>query len=76
MEWVEFSSLVVLGAILCVGVALRIVRKRPPGPGEQELDRELTRYVSAECKRQPPPTPQKGDDQCCQSTHSSSHQAH
>lgn len=71
MDWDLFIDIVGLGIMLAIPITLRILRKRPPGPGEQELAEEMDRFIAAERKKQPhPPTPTDRSSECHRRHHS------
>jgi hypothetical protein len=65
MDWDLFVDIIALGMMLAIPITLRVLRKRPPGPGEQELSREMERFISAESQQhEHPPTPTDRSSVC------------
>lgn len=69
----ELFDLILLAALGGVGFVLRHMRKRPPGPGETALDKEIAR-VLRDTHHDDPPTERTG--QCHTSSHSRSRSSH
>ena len=73
MDWDLFIDIVGLGLLLAIPITLRILRKRPPGPGEQELAQEMDRFIAAERKQHlHPTTPTDRSSECRRSGRSPS----
>lgn len=60
MDWDLCANVLVLIAFAGIGLVLRCSRRRPPGPGEQDLDQALSRFIERERRDPPPTTPLAG----------------